>query len=80
MSHFISFSAKPTQRIRRMAAKLDSKSRLVLPLFVREQLGLEKGGLVLMEIEEGAGFFMARLSKAKPLEGMRRSSKNGWEE
>lgn len=80
MNYFTSASINSTQRIRRLAAKLDSKSRLVLPLFVREQLGLGKGDLVLMEIEGCAGFLTMRLSKTKPIEKMRRSSKNGWEE
>ncbi len=63
-----------------MAAKLDSKGRLVLPLFIRETLRIEKEGLLLMEIQSDNNFVLVRFSKTRQPVRMNRNSKNGWEQ
>lgn len=62
-----------------IACKLDSKARLVLPLCIRDELSVSKGGMVLLEVaySDGDAAFV-KISKGSG-KGLRRTSKNGWE-
>ena len=69
----------PIAKPRTIACRLDSKARLVLPLVIREELSVSKGGTILIEIQElSESFASIKLSKGK-VKGLQRTARNLWE-
>ncbi|MFH1056499.1 MAG: hypothetical protein V1717_01730 [Candidatus Micrarchaeota archaeon] len=70
---------------RKFACKLDSKARLVLPLFVRERLSVSKNDVILLcaiedeETPNGGLVLVVKKLSSSESPSLLRTSKNGWE-